>query len=473
MKINKPAWNHNFGFDLYKIIIISFSVIIFSYIVNLPTPEGLTPNGLKSLGIFFICVIFWVTNVIPLMITSMLAVILFPLMGVLDSKTAFSFFGNNAVFFILGAFILASSMIRSGLSTRIATLILLKFGNTPRQLLITILILPAFMSFFFSAHAVAALMYPIVVEIAIALHLTPGKSNYGKSLFLASAWGCTTGSIATFLGGARAALAVGILTENTGKTISFMTWFAAAIPTVIGLLGVAYIILSRFFPIEPLDIHLAQRSLKKKTISLGRLSIKEIAIGFLMLCTIITWIVYGSEVGLANIALGAVVIAFIFNLMEWKDVEEDVNWGVFLMYGGAISMGYALNTTGTAEWLAHNTLGAFIETPKGLLVSISFLSIFFTEAISNSAVIAFMMPICLSLANDFSVDPVITTLALAIPSGLAYVLPMGTPATALAYSSGYLGIKDIIIPGIIQNLMAWIIFAITALTYWPLIGLHY
>ncbi len=168
----------------FRYLVLSIAAFLFALIVYLPTPEGLTIEGKKALAIFVLCVVLWVSQVIPLMITSLLAIILFPLMGILPADKTYSLFGNQAVFFILGAFILASAVRRAGLSDRIALIFLTWFGHSPKVLLLGVILLSAFFSFWMSEHAVAAMMFPIVTTIALSLKLKPNKSNYGKALFL-------------------------------------------------------------------------------------------------------------------------------------------------------------------------------------------------------------------------------------------------------------------------------------------------
>ncbi len=455
-----------------RLIIIALTMAIFFALVSQPAPDGLTPEGLKALAIFLVCVIFWVTDVIPLMITGLLAVILFPLTGVLKANEAYALFGNQAVFFILGAFILASSFMRSGLSQRIALLVLKRCGKTPERLMGSLFLLSAVMSFWITAHAVAAMMFPIVTEIALALGLKPGRSRYGAGLFLAMAWGCIIGSVATFLGGARAPLAVGILQETTGRTIGFLPWMLAAGPTVVVLMGVGLLVLLRFFPSELGEVEVAERFLSEKAQALGPLTRREKGIGALMIVTIFCWVTLGDRLGLANIALAAVVIAFIFQLMTWKEVEEDVNWGVFLLYGGAIAMGFALERTGAASWVARHTLGGFIHSPVLMVAALALSTIVLTEMMSNSAVVASLMPVAVGLARDIALDPRLLTLALAIPSGLAFTLPLSTPAMMLAYSSGFVRLRDVIKGGLLLDLIAWAVFCLLAVSYWPWIGLE-
>lgn len=351
-------------------------------------------------------------------------------------------------------------------------LIFLKwFGHSPKILLLGVIALSAFFSFWMSEHAVAAMMFPIVVAISASLELKPTKSNYGKALFFGMAWGCVIGGVATFLGGARAPLAVGILRDVTGESIGFIKWALAALPTVIAMLAVTYLLLIFLFPAEIKDVKRARILLINRTACIGRMKRDEWSIGILMVVTIFSWICFGEKFGLANIALAAVVIAFVFKLLRWKEVEEDVNWGLILMYGGAICLGFAMGKTGATRWLVDITLLGSIQSPFVLIMMISLVAIFLTEAISNTAVVALLMPITIGLAIDFSIDPVITTLAVAVPSGLAFILPMGTPAVAIAYSSGFIKPGDAFKGGIILKIAAWMLFNIFAYFYWPILGL--
>ena len=451
---------------------IAFAIAGLAYwlIASLPPPSDLQPQAMKAVAIFAVCIFFYVTNVIPLMITSLLAVILFPLAGVLDSKTTFALFGNEAVFFILGAFILASPFMRCGLSRRIALAVLQRFGDSPRMLLFGVLILSAFLSCWMSEHAVAAMIFPIVMEITDCLGLSPQRSRYGKAIFLALAAGCIIGGITTFLGGARAPLAVGMLREATGQTISFTPWALAALPTTLLMLGFAYLLYNFFYPPEAIKLEKVRELLSRRRRELGGISPREIGVSILTLGTIIGWMIFGEEFGLAKIAIVAVIVAFIFKLTDWQEVEEDVNWGIFLMYGGAICLGYAMEKTGGAAWLARNSLGAFVHSPTLLIAAISFLSIALTELLSNSAVVALLMPVALSMGKELGIDPRVMTMVVAIPSGLGFMFPMGTPATAIAFSSGFLSMRDTVRTGWILFLAGWVVFNLSIHFIWPLLG---
>ena len=467
----RPLWRVLIG-RTYRPTMLLLGAAAFFAVRMMPAPDGLQPVAQRALAVFVVCLVYWVTNVLPLMVTSLLAMVLLPLTNVQSAKDTYALFGNEAVFFILGAFLLAAALIRCGLSTRVALAVLRRFGHTPRTLLLSFFLMNAFMAFFMSEHAVAAMTFPITVEIARVLRLPRGQSSYGRALFLAMAWGTQIGGIATLLGGGRAPLALGMLRESTGQTYSFGQWTLAAWPLVAALLVAGWQVIIRFFPIDIASVRDADHVIEEKALRMGRPSANERAIGLIMLGTLAAWIIGGEEFGLASIAMGAVVVIFLFGLLTWGGVEEYVNWGVLLMYGGAIALGSALNRSGASVWIASVTVSRWAHSPLAVIAMISAFGILLTEAMSHSAVVALLMPVALGIAQQFGIDPRIMAPVVALPSGLAFTLPVGTPGNAIAYSSGYLRLRDMLGPGFLLVAIAWAVFNLVVRYYWPLIGLN-
>lgn len=446
---------------------------IFWYLLTMPLPEGLTAEGRSAIAIFAVCLILWVSNAIPLAITSLFAIVLVPLLGVIPREETYGLFGNEAVFFILGAFILAGAVMHSGLSSRIALAMMDRFGASPKRLLLSIFLLSAMLSCFMSEHAVAAMLFPIVLDIAKSLKLRPGRSGYAKLLFLSLAWGCVIGGIATFLGGARVPLAVGILQETTGETIGFFSYSLAVFPVVIIMLFVGYFILLNSFKIEVDSVEEAHSVFKRRIHAMGKLVYKEYAVGVVLFLTVVAWMTLGGRLGLAAIAFTSVVVLFVLRLVRWKDIEEYVNWGIILLYGGAIILGTALEQSGAALWMAETTIANWASSPWTAIALFAFFTMVFTEGISNAAVIAILLPVGIGLAGRFDIDPVVITYAIAVPAGLAFSLPLATPANAIAISSKYLTVRDMVKVGVIMSVTGFLVFNLVARFYWPLIGMGY
>ena len=446
-------------------------VIVTALLLRLSPPDGLTPEGYKSLVLFGATIFLWISGLLPIAVSALLSMAMLPLLGIMEARKTYAMFGNEAVFFILGAFILAAAMTGTGLSSRLARAMLARFGRTPTRLALTVFLLSALLSFVMSEHAVAAMMFPVVSEIATALRLEKGTSSYGRLLFMTIAWGCIIGGIATFLGGARAPLAAGLLREATGLHFSFVEWTTASCMIVIPLLVIGFLLLLKFFPPDLSDVEEGRKFLNRKRLDMGKMGYDELLTAIVMVATVTCWIFLGEKTGLAAIAILGAAALFTFRVVSWQKIEEYVNWGIVLMYGGTIALASALEKTGAAVWVVKKGLGVLSHSPLAIIAVISLVAIVLTECISHAAVVAILMPIGIGLCQTLGIDPKVMTLSIALPAGLAYCLPMGTPATAIAYASGYLKSRDIIVSGVIIMAISWGLFLLSVLFVWPLLGL--
>ncbi|MGK7874719.1 MAG: SLC13 family permease [Xenococcaceae cyanobacterium] len=444
---------------------------IYGGILAFPLP-GFDIEAKRALAVFGVTAFLWGTNTLPLAVTGLVVLFLIPVSGALSHETTYAYFGNRAVFFVLGAFILASPIMRSGLSTRLALAVVSRFGYSQNTLIASILSLAAAMSFVISSHAVAAMLFPVVLEVVRAAGAKPG-GRFGLAAFLALAWGAGIGGIATLLGGARAPLALGVLRSTTeGKyDISFVQWAVWSLPLVLVLLLVAYGLLLLIGQGTAVSLPVAHRFLEAHAKKLGSISTREVGTAVVMLLTILLWIVKGEAWGLDTVAFLGVLLSFVLHLADWREVEEDVNWGIFVMYGSAIALSAVLRDTGAASALAQNLLASWIHYPALAFVAIVAIVIFLTEGMSNAAAVAVLMPIALALAAKYNLDPRAMTLGVTIPSGLAFMLPVSTPAIAIVIGSGYVSPFQAFRRGLWLKLIGFLIFLAMAKFYWPLVGL--
>ncbi len=239
------------------------------------------------------------------------------------------------------------------------------------------------------------------------------------------------------------------------------------------MLLAGYFLLTRFFPIDVTGVESAHAVLAKRLKNLGKVTYSEYAVGAVLAVTIISWILFGHAFGLAAVALISVVVLFVFRLVRWKDIEEYVNWGIILMYGGAIILGTALDRSGAASWLVSGVVGQWAGSPWMVFAMFSILSILLTEAMSNAAVIAVLLPVSIGMAGRLSMDPAMLTYAIAVPAGLAFMLPMSTPANAIAVGSNFVSVRDMVRGGVIMSVIAVVVFNLVVAFWWPLIGMGY
>ena len=456
----------------FKEISRYIGIIFFIILLVMPTMAGLTPAGQRALAVFVLVLSFWVTHVLPLSVTSLLGIALLPMLNVMSIEYTFSLFGSKAIFFILGALILASGLYQTGLGSRLAFKIISFSGSSPLKLLYGILFTAAFLSLIMPEHAVAALLFPIVLEIAVSLELKPLESNYGKLLFLTMAWGTVIGGITTYLGGARNLLAVGLLEKHYGISIGFFEWIKYSWPLPFLLLIVFAVIISKFADIDIEDTSHSLEKLKAKSEAKGSLSGAEKRLIIILAAVVFSWLFFSNLINIAVTALLGGVLIVAFKVISWKEVEEYVNWGVILMYGGAIVVASSLVETGVTDWMAARFFSQLELAPFIFIFLLAIFTSVLTEGVSNIASVAVILPLAFSAAEAYSLNPVLLTLSVALSGGLAFLLPMGTPPNAIAFSSGYYEIKDALKWGLLLKVIGWIIYILVARFYWPLIGLE-
>ena len=467
----RPIWIVIFD-RLRRYILLALFFGIFAVLLGLQGPNDLSPEGYKVLCLFILCVSLWSTNLIPLSITSLLAIASVPLLGIMDASQAYSYFGNKAVFFILGVFILSAAMIACGLSTRISIWIMEHWSGTPGQLVTSIYCFAAFSSCFMSEHAVAVILFPVIHEIAQSLNLKRDNSVFGKSMYFAMAWGCIIGGAMTVLGGGRVLLGVEMLEKATAgqQTLGILQYTKLSFPLVILLLAGGWVALKVLFPSDIQNIDRARKALKQKATVMGKLTFQEKGIALVMGATLFCWFGYGDQLGVANIAIISIVLLFVLNLITWKMVEAHINWAIVLMYGGAICLGEVMSESGAALWLAKQIFSGLIESSIAFLLVIALLSTLFTTFMSNSAVIAILLPTAISMSPAYGISPALATMTVILPSNFAFILPIATPASALAYSSRFLNLKEMIWSGSILSLMGLVFYLFLLMFYWPMIG---
>ena len=467
----RPLWIVLFD-RLRRYLFLALFFGIFALLLIHKGPSDLSFEGYKVLCLFVLCVLLWSTNLIPLSITSLLAIAAVPLLGVMEASQAYSYFGNKAVFFILGVFILSASMVSCGLSTRISICVMKNWSSTPSQLITSIYCFAGISSCFMSEHAVAVILFPIIHEITQSLNLKRESSVFAKSMYFSMAWGCIIGGAMTVLGGGRVPLAIEMLEKSTvgTETIGILQYTQLSFPLVLSMFAGGWLVLKFLFPPDIQDIEAARKALQHKSQIMGKLTFQEKGIALVMLITLVCWFVFGDQLGIANIAIISIVLLFVLNLITWKMVEAHINWAIVLMYGGAICLGEVMAETGAALWLAEKLFSGIVDSPITFLLIIALLSTLLTTFMSNSAVIAILLPTAISMSPAYDIHPALATMTVILPSNFAFILPIATPASALAYSSRFLTLKEMIWSGSLLSLLGLGCFLILLVFYWPMVG---
>jgi sodium-dependent dicarboxylate transporter 2/3/5 len=441
-----------------------------------PTPEGLTVPGQRGLAVLALCVVWWLSTPVALPVTALVGLALLPLLGVLEPSEAFSLFGNQAVFFVVGVFLLASAMLRSGLSRRAALWAMQRMARSEDSLAAAVLGLSCLLCGVVVSHAVAALMLPIVLGLVQAMDLGP-RSRLARRLLLSMAWGTILGSNLTLFASARASLALSTYgawaSQSAPETagIGFLEFSSATAMVVVLLLPIAFVWLRVAFPPQGRSLAPAVARLSEQAATLGPLSRPELKTLLVLAGMVISLIVWGPVYGLGTVALIGSAALFVLGVLSWTDAERSVNWGIILLYGGAIAIGAGLDQSGAMAWVVEGVLPEGGLPPMVMLAVIAAVAMVMTEFVSNAAVIALLLPAVLASAPVLGLDPRVVTIVMSVACGLAFSMPTSTPAMAMVFGTGYLRPRNVVATGAVLSLLALAVLMAVVAFGWPLLGL--
>lgn len=432
-------------------------------------PSSLEPDGQASLSVLVFCACWWLFGAVPLPVTSLVGLGLLPALGALSVSDALSLFGNQAVFFVVGIFIISSVLLKTGISERFALMGLKRFGSSENSLCWAVLLFSWGLCSITVSHAVAALLLPIILRIIHSLELA-FQSKLSKRLLLSMAWGTICGSNIGMLSSARASLALELYDEyGSGQKIGMLDYSLATVPVALLSVLIAGIVLQWLFPSTNVSIQPALESIQEKIEAQGAFSKIQLLVCLLLIGMILTMVVLGASY-LGIIALLFTGVFFAFQLISWEEAEKTVNWGVVLLYGGAIAVGSAVHKTGASYWLVERVFPEMTSSIGILLFGIAILTAVFTELLSNSAVIAIILPMGLAIAEQQGIDARIIAIMIPVCAGLAFVLPTSTPAMAMVFGTGYLRTNDTIC-GVLISFLSIIGFLGIVYFLWSSLGI--
>ncbi len=426
------------------------AAIAAAAICLMPTPEGLSVEGKYALGLMAFVVICFFTEAIPLPAVALIIGSYQVVMGLTPFRDVPKTFMNDAVGFIMGALMIGSVLVRYDIHNKIALGILNVAGTNVNRVVLGIITFCAFSAGFISEHATATIMLPVgmgIVALSGGINKVP---RLGKLLMLSIAYGCVIGGLASPSGGARNALMIGFLYKY-GISISYGQWIIMAMPFTIIMIPVVAFWLTKLFKPEVKDLSKAVEEIKKEMAAAGPMTSQaKLALG-LFLAVLMLWITASEDLGLGNIAIMGAIVAMILGLVDWKYLQEQTQWGVVILYAGAISMGALLAGTGAALWLAQKFLALAgmmgIESGLPLLAATTTITALTTNTMADGPTVAVLGPILLQVAELAKTSPVAIGIATSLGAAFAYLLIIGTPANAIVYGPGYLKASDYIKAG--------------------------
>lgn len=462
--------------------------------------------------------VWWMTEALPLSATSLLPIILFPLLTERSVGAATAPYANPIVFLFLGGFLIAIAMQKVNLHRRIALLTLKTVGTHPRRIILGMMISTAFLSMWVSNTATTLMMLPIALSVLAlvvesahrgdpsqAAHMRQGLASgrpvselvddpqvrtFGVALVLSIAWSSSIGGLGTLLGSPPNAIVAGYISTELGRRIGFAEWMALGLPIVVVFIGLAWWLITRvMFRFDLPEVRGGRQMIEGQLFLLGTMSRGERCVLAVFVGAAFCWIVPGLIAGYGNlgashpwlklfndtvVALAAGVLLFVLPgnqkgqaVLDWKDAERGLPWGVLLLFGGGLSLAAAVGATGLDKWFGQQVTGLSSLHIVALIGAVTLIVLFLTEITSNTATAATFIPILGGVAVGIGVDPMTLLIPAALAATCAFMLPVGTPPNAIVFGTGAVTIAEMARGGLVLNVVGVVLITLFTVLIGP------
>ena len=425
---------------------------------------------------------WWVTEAVPIPITALLPLVLFPLTGVFDVKTATAPYGSPIIFLFMGGFMLALAMEKHNLHKRIALNLIRITGTNGNGIILGFMIATAALSMWISNTATAVMMLPIALSVVNLLQNGNDSQNFNKfklALLLSIAYSANIGGMGTIIGTPPNVVLVGYMESFYGHGIDFFDWMLVSVPVVIVLIFVTYLLLVKvLYPNKLGAIDGADALLSKELEALGSWTKEQRLVAIIFGLTAAGW-VFKKQINLmigepilndtvTAMAGGIAMFCVPVNeegvlLMNWNAMKE-LPWGILILFGGGLCLAKGMEISGIVNLLAEaasNNDGVAIWIVIAMLTTIM---LFMTEVMSNVALTTIMIPVVLGIANGLGIEPIYLAAPVTMAASCAFMMPISTPPNAVVFSSGYVRMRDMMKAGVVLNIISILILVLVSVT---------
>jgi sodium-dependent dicarboxylate transporter 2/3/5 len=463
-----------------------FLIGVISAIVVLlfPTPETLSYEAHKTAALFLLMGVWWATEAVPVPVTALVPLAAFPILGIVDIQSAANPYANKTIYLFFGGFLLATAIQKWDLHKRIALFVLENVGSNGASLVLGFMLTAAIISMWVMNTATTIMLLPIgLAVITVVKETVKGLSdeeteNFQLSLLLGIAYGATIGGMSTLIGTGPNGMLAAFMSDNYNLDISFVDWMKVGVPLSAVMLPASWLILTRvIYPVKFETSRETTDLLTSMKQELGNFDGPEVKVFFVFVATALAWMfrtvlddIPGLS-GLSDAGIAMISALFLFllpsghkdtkgPLLEWKDAQENVPWGLLVLFGGGLSLANAVQSTGLAIWIG-NLIPSGISIVLIVILVVA-LIIFLTELTSNMATTATFLPVVAALAIQSEFDPILVTAAVALAASCAFMLPVATPPNAIVFGSGLIKVPQMAKAGFLLNVLGIIVVSFVA-----------
>ena len=444
-------------------------------------------------AIAVLMVTLWISEALPLAATALLPLLLFPLLGITSGKEVASVYMNSTIFLFIGGFVLALSMQRWDLHTRIALRIISWFRGSAQLMVLGFMLTSAGLSMWISNTATVTMLLPIglAVHARTSEYLSDTeKQGLLTALMIGIAYACSIGGVATLIGTPpnMAMQRIFEITFPGAPVITFSQWFLFALPLSISMLFITWwVITTRYVGKDFANLDRPEANLEVRK---SPMTYEEKVVAIIFSLTALFWI-FRNDIGVGSfiipgwsrllehaslmndgtVAITAALLLFAipasdrtaFKRIADAEIIAKLPWNIVLLFGGGFALAKGFITSGLSEFIGQQFIGLENLDTLSLIAGISAMVVFLTEVTSNTATAEMLLPLVASVAKAIGLNPLLLMLPVTLAASMAFMMPIATPPNAIVFASGQLKIMDMVKTGIIINFIA--ITLITCFTY--------
>jgi len=466
--------------------LLGIAVFVILFFFN-PFSINEAANNTAAIALLMAC--WWMFESIPLGVTSLIPIIFFPMLGVIDGKTVASTYFNSTIMLFLGGFFIAIAMEKWDLHRRISLKILSIIGGTPSRMILGFIIATAFLSMFISNTATAIMMLPIAIAVVTSMEMRTSKADTNRfaiSLMIAIAYSASIGGLATLVG-TPPNLAFHRIFEISfpnAPEISFGKWMMFGLPLSIIMLAILWLLITKIMYKIPEQIKIGKEIIVQEVRKIGAITFEEKLVLGVFLITGFLWIFrngldlgfmeipgwsqllrFGEFIDDGTVAIFMSLVLFILpsskkhkkkRLLSASDIKK-LPWEIVLLFGGGFALAEGFANSGLSEIVGSMLKGLSGVPDIFIIIIICTILTFLTELTSNTATTQTVLPILAGVSMSAGMNPLILMIPATIAASCAFMLPVATPPNAIVFGSGRIEIKHMVRVGIIMNIIGVII----------------
>lgn len=484
--------NSHFRMKLTRSTVGFFTgILLFVFIFFFTEPDPENPAVGKALAVALLMASWWVTEAIPLAITALIPIVLFPVLGVLEAIDVTASYINHIIFVYIGGFIMALAMEKWNLHKRIALRIMMAIGVGPGKILLGFMIATAFLSMWISNTAATMMMIPIILSVISQLEIEiqdKSVAKYATGIMLAIAYSSSVGGITTLVGSPTNLVYPQVMQMlfPEAEVITFTKWMGFAAPISLIMLGVVFLVIYLLFLPKKRWDGIAPDHFLVEYRKLGKASYEERVVLILFISLALLWTFRmgiqfdnftlpgwsalfknSKYINDSTVAVFIAILLFIIparnvkgdRLMEWKTATR-LPWDIVLLFGGGFALAKGFQTSGLSVWLGEQLSWTGDVNPYIILLTILSLMIFLTELTSNVASVQMLLPVFAALAISSGNNPVLFMFPATLASSMAFMLPTATPPNAIVFGTHRIDIATMVRTGLILNIVSILVILV-------------